>query len=66
MHLLIEMTIIYNKCISDCSALCEIAGVFVGLLLILYTENKWLYSGLFNVIGAWVACLVWLVPMKST
>ncbi|XP_037040810.1 solute carrier family 22 member 8-like isoform X1 [Bradysia coprophila] len=48
------------------AALCEIAGVFIGLLLILYTEKKWLWSGIFNVLGAAVAYAVWFIPPKPS
>lgn len=65
--LLIEDNFFIKKYLFfDCSALCEIAGVFVGLLLILHTERKWLYSGVMNIIGAFVACFVWIVPGEST
>lgn len=44
---------------------CEIIGVFVGLYLILYTKKKWLYVGVFNVFGGFVAYFAWFIPPNS-
>lgn len=43
--------------------MCEILGVLCGLLLILYTRRKWLYTGLFNVIAGLIAYSAWLIPL---
>ncbi|XP_031635392.1 solute carrier family 22 member 8-like [Contarinia nasturtii] len=49
-----------NTMIAGC---CEILGVFVGLILILYTRRKWLYTGLFNIIAGLIAYSAWLIPL---
>lgn len=40
----------------------EIVGVFMGLGLILWTERKWFWAGLFNIVASLIACLVWITP----
>lgn len=44
---------------------CEIIGVFCGLLLILYTKRKWLYTGVFNIVAGFIAYSAWLIPLDS-
>lgn len=44
---------------------CEIIGVFVGLFLILYTSNKWLWTGLFNIVAGCIAYTAWIIPSDS-
>lgn len=44
---------------------CEILGVIFGLLLILYTKRKWMFTGLFNIIGGLIAYSAWIVPIDS-
>lgn len=41
---------------------CEILGVFCGLFLILYTKRKWLYTGIFNMIGGLIVYAAWWIP----
>lgn len=47
------------------SGACEILGVLFGLLLILYTKRKWMYTGLFNIVGGLIAYSAWLIPIDS-
>lgn len=47
---------------SQISGACEILGVFCGLILILYTKRKWMWTGLFNIVGGLVAYTAWLIP----
>lgn len=47
------------------SGACEILGVLCGLLLILYTKRKWMYTGLFNIVGGLIAYSAWLIPIDS-
>lgn len=44
---------------------CEIIGVFIGLYFILYTTQKWLWTGLFNIIAGCICYLAWLIPPES-
>lgn len=44
------------------AGLSEIIGVFMGLFLILYTERKWLWAGVANIVASFVTCLIWVMP----
>lgn len=44
---------------------CEIIGVFCGLLLILFTTRKWLWTGLFNITAGFIAYLAWMIPPEG-
>lgn len=43
----------------------EIIGTFIGLGLILNTTRKWLWSGLFNILAAFIAYTIWYIPPSS-
>lgn len=47
------------------SGSCEIIGTFCGLFLILYTERKWMWTGIFNIIAGFIAYTAWLIPLDS-
>lgn len=47
------------------AGLSEIIGVFIGLFLILWTERKWFWAGLFNIVASLITCLVWVTPDDS-
>lgn len=47
------------------SGACEIIGVFCGLLLILFTKRKWMWTGLFNILAASIGYCAWLIPDDS-
>ncbi|KXJ73640.1 hypothetical protein RP20_CCG015359 [Aedes albopictus] len=40
----------------------ELAGTFIGLSLIMFSKNKWLWCGLLNAIGGSVAYFAWFIP----
>jgi hypothetical protein len=42
--------------------ICEIIGTFLGLLLILYTKRKWLYTSVFNIVASFISLAVHLIP----
>jgi hypothetical protein len=44
------------------SGICEIIGTFLGLLLILYTKRKWLYTSVFNIVASFISLAVHLIP----
>lgn len=44
---------------------CEILGTVLGLGLILFTERKWFWAGLSNIVGSLLTCLVWITPPDS-
>ncbi|XP_029715576.2 organic cation transporter protein isoform X1 [Aedes albopictus] len=44
----------------------EMLGCFVGLFLIMFTKEKWLWTGLFNVVGGLVAFTAWWIPPDVT
>lgn len=48
-----------NTVVAGCT---ELTGTFIGLYLILRTERKWLYAGLFNVIAGLFALTIWWTP----
>lgn len=47
------------------AALCEILGIMCGLLLILFTRRKWLYTGLFNICAGMISYSAWFLPTDS-
>lgn len=47
------------------SGSCEIIGTFCGLFLILYTERKWMWTGIFNILAGFIAYTAWLIPLDS-
>lgn len=42
--------------------ICEIIGTFIGLWLILNTEQKWLYTSIFNIIASFISLSAHLIP----
>ncbi|XP_001649362.2 organic cation transporter protein [Aedes aegypti] len=44
----------------------EMTGTFIGLFLIMFTKNKWIWCGLLNVLSGSVAYLAWLIPPEVT
>lgn len=52
-------------CMFGITGVSEIAGVFIGLLLILHTTRKWLWTGAFNVIAGCFAYTAWAIPASS-
>lgn len=42
--------------------LCEIIGTFIGLLLILHTTRKWLWTSIFNIIASFVGMSALIIP----
>ncbi|CAO1398262.1 unnamed protein product [Diamesa serratosioi] len=46
--------------------LCEIIGTFIGLLLIMHTTRKWLWTSIFNIIASIVGLSALLIPSTVT
>jgi hypothetical protein len=44
------------------AGICEIIGTFIGLLLILCTRRKWLYTSIFNIVASFISLSVHFIP----
>lgn len=40
----------------------EILGVFIGMYLVLYTQRRWLWAGLFGIVSGVLAYFTWFIP----
>lgn len=54
--------VIFNTMIAG---LAEIAGVLIGLILILHCQCKWLALGLIQIIGGVCCLLCWTIPNEG-
>ncbi|XP_062555789.1 organic cation transporter-like protein [Armigeres subalbatus] len=48
------------------AGLSEFTGTSIGFALIMFTKNKWFWTGLFNIAGGLITYCGWLIPPEIT
>ncbi|XP_062555790.1 organic cation transporter protein-like [Armigeres subalbatus] len=48
------------------AGLSEFIGTSIGFALIMFTKNKWFWTGLFNIVAGLIAYCGWLIPPEIT